>query len=207
MTACDTVVSADLYIRDIQGVAEKKEALPTPVLMSLPIMSSASEECKKSQDKLIPIIKGYHDLPLTFKGCRTSGMDSYMDLELDTYLELDGNLTNRGLFSLVVQDKELAYDIYMTVHKNKLTGLSDAIFKATYHKPDLDKLTINLKINNDTRTSRKGLFGNSYIDGKAYDRLEEFSLDSRKSIDMKLSNVKVSVLMDSGATYIGQVLK
>ena len=48
MNACDTVVTTDLYVRDIQDVVEKKESLFTAVLMSIPISSSGSKECKES---------------------------------------------------------------------------------------------------------------------------------------------------------------
>ena len=204
LASCSPQLEGDLYIRDIDDILSGDE-LTALLRINAPIPSE--DDCQEYQERYDAVwdqSSGFQNME--FIKCFEKDWDNFAQYELEVpiVLESEDREVDIGTYPIVfmlsrefvsMMFGELKGTAVIVVSNSQVIDELDAlIFEEFSESFDFADTPPVLYLRNDDRDTRYFMAFNSFVNGRSVPFLEHFELESRKTLEIKLS--------DTGATNL-----
>ena len=193
----------ELYSSDLRAVALDGQPLDTSGTMALQITSTS--DCDEQTESIARIMEGIVD-SFSPRGCEQRGLESYLIADVSVRVLYAGETSLPTLFGIAVE--EYRGNLYMRVllNQEKFRSLNRRATDRFFQEIELDNSIVQLNLINDGSRPIRVFVDEAFVQGAPV-LSRSFDLDRRGRIEIRLSNVGVAHLGDSGWAYGFRILR
>ena len=198
IAGCKMSVTPELYLTDLRDVAVNgTEGMSVPTTLSFQIPSSS--ECEKYTAQFTKLI-GRSFTGFTAKGCENQGMESYLiaNVSLPLLHSDEAWLEVESLFAIVALADEDRINVLIALDQAEFAALSERVKSEFYQDLELESSTIKYVLNNDSRETESFHISGCFLNAEPVPYYQEFTIEHRQRVDVKLSDVRVAFLAKKG---------
>lgn len=195
---CKLDMTTDLYVSDLREVSlGSTTELTTPATIAIGI--PAANECQKYAAILSDMMQGILT-DFSPKGCERDGMNSYLLANVQLPLVKGQEVWRQAgsLFGIMTTSGDGHIGVALVMNLKKYETLNEKIEDRFHQKLDLSTSKITVFLNNDERVATEYIAGGVFLNGQPVYENENFTLERRHKVEIKLSNVRAAYLEKYG---------
>jgi hypothetical protein len=205
LAACAPELETTIYLSDVTRAAGG-EQVEIPALLRIP--QTSEDECNKGLDGLIEKLRALS--PVTGKGqCITKDGDNLAEVETSAYvIAEDASAPDPALVLIRVgEDRNTGGKDLRLVLTKSVPEITTALASDLSMQTDFDPTRFIIELQNDTNAVASIYPDHVFVDGKPgfYDPGNPVSLDRRRSLEIKLSDVASDYVSAAGAYAFASV--
>lgn len=211
LVGCDQNVSTTLYVRDVQEMLAKSEPSQIPVDISIEVLESGlAQRCSKPEgQELVEAVASVFEKASLVACEKVSGsLNDRMMIKATTllfYAKPEEPMKSNYLLAFeAFRLENKAPTVAVTFNSEKYEEIQKRIRRVnTMASIKLSDASISVVINNDLREPVPVVFARgAFVDGKPADQPMQLKLDPRQEANVKLGDVKLAYLAQSGSALI-----
>ena len=202
LSACTSFIESEVYLRDLDEVAE--EELTSNLFIHVPLPSLDS--CSEYQERYANIWRQSSDFQtMEFSKCHTRGWDNFIEYKMSIPLRsldpIQGSEAMEGPMEIVLRQTDSGHRaLYLRVDPNSLHNLDSLLYEEFFEKLNLADTAPLIQLSNDLRESQTLVIANAFVQNEPVLTPQSFTLQPRDSLDIVLSDVASAWIFTASPT-------
>ena len=203
---CKVGVQTDIYTSDVMDVIDGKDGLTTPMVISFQV--SGKDGCADAGSGLAgPLAAAYG--AADYIGCREVKFDKYADfrVQADVVNEVINDISDSGQ-PLYIGVRALDSDdgrnwvfVGYFVNDEAMKSLKDSIpSEFTIYMSGNPEIRMSATLSNDLRDNIEVFVDDAFVDGRALQSTQSFTLDRRGEVSISMSDVTNAAVAQGDAS-------